>query len=58
MNEAKLSLDVEFSDEYSEAKKDVYTALKSISNLTPWQKEKLFQELMIEGMFYSAESLK
>ncbi|MBQ2775345.1 MAG: hypothetical protein IJF40_05610 [Clostridia bacterium] len=58
MNEAKLSLDVEFSDEYLEAKKDVYTALKSISKLTPWQKEKLFQELMIEGMFYSAESLK
>lgn len=58
MNEAKLSLDIEFSDEYLQAKNDIYTALKSISKLTPQQKEKLFQELMIEDMFYSADSLK
>ncbi len=53
MNEAKLSLDIEFSNKYLKAKKDIYEAIKSFNELMPQQREKLLQELIVEGIIYS-----
>ena len=37
--------DVEFNDDYTNAKKDLITAIKSISKLNPIQKEHLAKEV-------------
>lgn len=37
--------DVEFNDDYTNAKKDLITAVKSISKLNPIQKEHLAKEV-------------
>lgn len=57
MNEAKLSLDVDFSNKYLKAKKDIYEAIKSVNELMPQQREKLLQELIAEGIIYSNYNL-
>lgn len=57
MNEAKLSLDVDFSNKYLKAKKDIYEAIKSFNELMPLQREKLLWELIAEGIICSNYNL-
>ena len=45
MNEYRIVPDVDFNDDYKNAKKDLLEAMNSISKLTPLQKRFLAEEL-------------
>lgn len=46
MDQYKVRLDIEPTDEYEKARKAFWKAFKAISNLSPEQKENLFREIL------------